>query len=299
VSADHDYAWYDPWDGRPAPWDDSGHGTHTAGTAVGRDGENQIGMAPGARWIACRNMRHGMGNPGSYVSCMEYLLAPFPQEGDPLHDGDPARGAHVVNNSWGCPTEEGCEPGTLRPGLDNLRVAGQMMVVSAGNEGPVCSTVQDPPAIYDSVLSVGAVTQQEEAAGFSSRGPVAADGSQRAKPDLVAPGVEIRSSVPNGYASMGGTSMAGPHVAGAVALLWSAEPGLVGDVDGTEALLMETALPLTVDAECASDPLARGLVCGCGDDGPGVVPNMVYGWGQVDVWAAVQRVLGGASPDSQ
>jgi subtilisin family serine protease len=122
---------------------------------------------------------------------------------------------------------------------------------------------------------------------------VTADGSHRPKPDLVAPGVEIRSSVPNGYASMGGTSMAGPHVAGAVALLWSAEPGLVGDVDRTEALLIETALPLTVDAECASDPLAGGLVCGCGGDGPGGVPNMVYGWGQVDVWAAVQRILEG------
>jgi subtilisin family serine protease len=301
VSANHNYAWYDPWDERPEPWDDSGHGTHTIGTVVGRDGENRIGMAPGAKWIACRNMRHGMGNPGSYVGCMEFLLAPFPLGGDPFRDGDPARGAHVVNNSWGCPAEEGCEAGTLRTGLDNLRAAGQMMVVSAGNEGPACSTVQDPPAIYDSAFSVGAVTQQERAAGFSSRGPVTADGSHRPKPDLVAPGVEIRSSVPDGYASMGGTSMAGPHVAGAVALLWSAEPGLVGDVDRTEALLIETALPLTVDAECASDPLAGGLVCGCDgdqresprDDGPGVVPNMVYGWGQVDVWAAVQRLLEG------
>ncbi|MGD9318265.1 MAG: S8 family serine peptidase, partial [Anaerolineae bacterium] len=140
--ADHDYHWYDPWDGRAEPWDDSGHGTHTTGTVVGRDGENQIGLAPGAKWIACRNMRQGLGNPGSYVSCMEFLLAPFPLDGDPVHDGDPARGAHVVNNSWGCPTEEGCQPDTLRIAVKNLRASGQMMVASAGNEGPACGTVE-------------------------------------------------------------------------------------------------------------------------------------------------------------
>ncbi len=296
-TASHDYHWYDPWDGRPEPWDDSGHGTHTIGTVLGLDGGNRVGVAPGARWIACRNMRHGIGNPGSYLSCMEFLLAPFPLHGEALHDGDPARGAHIVNNSWGCPPEEGCLPDTLRVAVDNLRAAGQMMVASAGNDGPACSTVQHPPAIYDAAFSVGAITQADQAAGFSSRGPVTADGSQRSKPDIVAPGVDIRSSVPGGYASFPGTSMAGPHVAGAVALLWSVDPGLIGDVDGTEAILVETAQALTVDAVCTSDggqTLSvgeRGTVCACGHDGPDSVPNQVYGWGQVDVWAAVQALL--------
>ncbi len=297
LAADHNYHWFDPWDGRPAPWDDNGHGTHTTGTMVGQDGENQIGLAPGARWIACRNMRHGIGNPGSYVSCMEFLLAPFPLGGDPLRDGDPARGAQVVNNSWGCPAREGCRPDTLRLAVDNLRVAGQMMVVSAGNEGPGCSTIQDPPALYDSVLSVGAIAQGDEVAGFSSRGPVTADGSRRLKPDVVAPGVKIRSAVPGGYANSDGTSMAGPHVAGAVALLWSARPDLIGDLDRTEALLVETAQPLTPEAACSAVPnwLAQLFgeeqagVCTCGEDGPDSVPNNVYGWGQVDVWAAVHK----------
>ncbi len=300
-SASHDYHWYDPWEGSTAPWDDGGHGTHTTGTVVGLTGENKIGLAPGARWIACRNMRHGIGNPGSYVSCMEFLLAPFPLGGDPFRQGDPAQGAHVVNNSWGCPRQEGCLPGTLRVAVDNLRAAGQMMIVSAGNEGPACGTVQDPPALYDAVFSVGAIQQGDRAAGFSSRGPVTVDGSLRPKPDIVAPGVDIRSAVAGGYTIAEGTSMAGPHVVGVVALLWSADPSLIGDVDRTEALLVETAQRLTVDAGCPDDStwfahVGSGeprLVCACGDDRPDSVPNNVYGWGQVDVWAAVQRLLEG------
>jgi subtilisin family serine protease len=291
-TASHDYHWFDAWDGRPEPWDDNGHGTHTTGTIVGLDGDNQVGVAPGVRWIACRNMRHGLGNPGSYVSCMEFLLAPFPHGGDPLQDGDPERGAHVVNNSWGCPPEEGCLPDTLRVALDNLRTAGQMMVVSAGNDGPACSTVQHAPAIYESGFTVGAINRSDKATTFSSRGPVTVDDSQRAKPDIVAPGVDIRSSVPDGYASVPGTSAAGPHVAGAVALLWSMEPNLVGNIDRTEAILAETAQALTVDKVCTAVNPEPRTVCACGDDLPDQVPNQVYGWGQVDVWAAAQALLG-------
>jgi subtilisin family serine protease len=223
---------------------------------------------------------------------MEFLLAPFPLDGDPFHDGAPDRGAHVVNNSWGCPRREGCQADTLRTAVENLRAAGQMMVVSAGNEGPACGTVEDPPAPYDAVFSVGAIDRADHAASFSSRGPVAVGGSQLVKPDVVAPGVDIRSSVPGGYASLLGTSMAGPHVAGVVALLWSADPALAGDVDRTEALLVETAQPLTVDAVCPGGGTEPATVCACGGDQPESVPNQVYGWGQVDAWAAVQRLLG-------
>jgi hypothetical protein len=294
-AVDHSFRWYDPWDGRAAPWDDSGHGTHTTGTMVGLDGENRIGVAPGARWIACRNMRHGLGNPGSYLSCMEFLLAPFPRGGDPLADGDPGQGAHVVNNSWGCPGLEGCLPDTLQIAVDSLRVAGQMMVVGTGNEGPACGSIADPVAIYDAVLSVGAIGRDGRAVGFSSRGPVTVGGSQRLKPDLVAPGLDIRSAVPGGYASLLGTSMASPHVAGGIAVLWSVEPALIGDLDRTEKLLLQTAQPLTVEGVCtdASGVGAQGEICGCGSDRLGSVPNNVYGWGRVDTWAAAQHLLGG------
>jgi subtilisin family serine protease len=222
---------------------------------------------------------------------MEFLLAPHPSDGDPLRDGDPARGAHVVNNSWGCPDEEGCLPDTLRIAVENLRAAGQMMVVSAGNDGPACGTVEHPPAIYDEVFTVGAVRRDDQVTGFSSRGPVTIDGSRRPKPDLVAPGEDIRSSVPGGYAPLPGTSMAGPHVAGAVALLWSVDPSLIGDVERTEAILAESAQQLTIDAICPDGEPQEGTVCACGDDTAESVPNQVYGWGQVDVWAAAQTLL--------
>jgi subtilisin family serine protease len=142
------------------------------------------------------------------------------------------------------------------------------------------------------VFSVGAIDRTDQAANFSSRGPVTADGNQILKPDIVAPGVDIRSSVPSGYASLLGTSMAGPHVAGVVALLWSADPALIGDVDRTETILIETAQPLTVDAVCPGGGADAATVCACGTDLPDSVPNQVYGWGQVDAWAALQRLLG-------
>jgi subtilisin family serine protease len=237
-------------------------------------------------------MRHGLGNPGSYLSCMEFLLAPFPLGGDALRDGEPGRGADVVNNSWGCPRQEGCLPETLRQPVENLRAAGQMMVVSAGNEGPACSTVQDPPALYEAVVSVGATERNDEAAGFSSRGPVTADDSGRRKPDLAAPGVNVRSSVPGGYVALPGTSMAGPHVAGVVALLWSADPSLIGDLEATDEILFQSAQHLTPDAVCPRGPQSvGGPVCACGAEGTDAVPNNVYGWGQVDAWAGWQMVL--------
>jgi membrane protease YdiL (CAAX protease family) len=291
TAADHNYHWYDPWDGTTVPFDDSGHGTHTTGTMVGQDGENKIGLAPGAKWIACRNMRHGIGNPGGYLSCMEFLLAPFPLGGDSFHDGDPSRGAEIVNNSWGCPIEEGCQPDTLSAAVDRLREAGQMMVVSAGNDGPACGTVQDPPALYGSAFSVGAIKQNDVAATFSSRGPVTANGSGILKPDIAAPGVNVRSAVPGGYASLAGTSMAGPHVAGAAALLWSADPSLVGDIDRTESLLTQTAQRLHVDAVCPPGTSSLTTVCACDSNKVSTVPNDVYGWGMVDAWAAAQQIV--------
>jgi len=285
-SASHDYNWHDAvhsgggvcGPNSPEPCDDHNHGTHTMGTVLGDDGGvNQIGMAPGARWIGCRNMDQGVGTPATYLECFEFFLAPYPVGGVPAQ-GNPDLAPDVTNNSWGCPPDEGCSWNTLQAAVEAQRAAGIMTVVSAGNEGSSCSSVQDPPAIYDAAYSVGATNSSDGIASFSSRGPVTVDGSNRLKPDISAPGVSIRSSVRGGGYQGGwdGTSMAGPHVVGAVALLWSAKPALRNDIDQTEAILNTTAAP-RASAQCG--------------DPPGTVPNNVYGWGRLDALAAVQEAL--------
>jgi subtilisin family serine protease len=267
-----DYNWFDPWNGKPSPYDENGHGTHTLGTILGKNG---IGVAPGATWFACMNLNRNLGNPALYLDCMQFMLAPFPQGGDPFTDGDPTRAADVLNNSWGCPSIEGCDPNALLHAANHLRDAGIFVVVSTGNDGPNCSTVNAPLSLYDSVFSVGAIDPSGNVADFSSRGPVTADGSGRMKPDIAAPGVDIFSALPGGtYGPSSGTSMAGPHVTGAVALLWSADPSLIGDIDRTEQILIETAKPYTGNTST-----------GCFD---GNVPNAAYGHGIVDVYAAVK-----------
>ena len=289
VAADHDYHWHDSLHGNIAgpanpcgydvqqPCDDNGHGTHTMGTAVGSDGgSNQIGMAPGARWIACRNMDQGVGQPSTYLECFEWFLAPYPVNGTPAQ-GDPARAPDVTVNSWSCPPSEGCSTATLQAAVEAQRAAGILTVVSAGNSGPGCSTIDDPPAIYDSSYSVAAYSAVSGAiASFSSRGYVTIDGSNRPKPDIAAPGVNVRSAIPgNAYASFSGTSMAGPHVVGAVALLWSALPQLKGNIDATETALNDGATPVSIATTT------------CGTIG---TPNAVWGHGMLNVTGALGAV---------
>lgn len=303
TAATHDHHWWDAIHAdigvvnvnpcgysAPAPCDDHNHGTHTMGTIVGLDGANEIGVAPEARWIGCRNMDLGDGVPASYLECFQFFLAPTDLAGqNPRPDLAP----HVINNSWGCPPAEGCAWHTLQAAVAAVRAAGIVVVASAGNSGSACSTIVDPPALYANAFSVAAHASTNAIASFSSRGPVTIDGSGRLKPDVSAPGVTVRSALRTGaYGSMSGTSMAGPHVAGVVALMMSADPTLKGDPDRVEAILRATAVPTTSTQTCGAFPGAS-------------VPNAVFGHGRVDALAAVRAVLdpllrdgfeGGASP---
>lgn len=264
------------------PCDDHNHGTHTAGTMVGDDGgSNQIGVAPGAKWIGCRNMERGWGTLATYMECFQWFIAPYAYNDSPAQ-GDPAMAPHVINNSWGCPPSEGCLTDSF-PIMDSMvnvvRTAGIVVVVSAGNDGSNCSTVSNPAAIYEGSFSVGATSSSDNIANFSSRGPVTVDGSNRRKPNVSAPGVGVYSCIRNyQYDSWNGTSMAGPHVAGAVALIISAAPGMAGQVDSIETLLENTARPRT------STQL-------CGSDTSGQVPNNVYGYGIINVFNAVDWLM--------
>lgn len=302
IPIDHNYNWHDAITGpgtggvcgpdSPFPCDDHGHGTHTAGTMVGDDfGANQIGVAPGAEWIGCRCMDQGNGTPGTYSDCLQWMIAPTDLAGN---NPDPSKAPDVLNNSWSCPASEGCtDINVLKTVVENVRAAGIVVVVSAGNEGPNCETVARPIAIYDGSFSIGATDINQDIAGFSSRGAVSVDSSGRAKPDMSAPGVNVRSSIPGGsYTSLNGTSMAAPHVAGAVALLVTANPGLRGDVDAIEAILTGSATPRTSVDTCSGLPGSS-------------IPNHTFGHGILDVYAAhldainqAVGVAGGASVPS-
>jgi subtilisin family serine protease len=285
-NADHDYNWHDSihdsvgnpcGNDSPFPCDDQGHGTHTVGTMVGDDGAgNQIGMAPGAKWIGCRNMDANTGTPARYIECMQWFLAPTRIDGS---DPDPTKAPDITNNSWHCPPAEGCSFDSLQAAVEAQAAAGIMMCSAAQNAGPSCSTVENPPGIYEATYSVGALnTGTDTIAGFSSRGPVTADGSGRIKPDISAPGTGTRScfnTSDTAYTNLSGTSMATPHIAGAMALLWNAVPSLRHQLTDSRDALNNSAVHLS-DTQC-------------GDAGP---PNNVYGWGRVNILAAV----GGGSP---
>ncbi|MFO7663152.1 MAG: S8 family serine peptidase [Chloroflexota bacterium] len=295
-SADHNFNWHDAihennpatlpgnpcgFDS-PVPCDDGHHGTHTMGTMVGDEGEaNQIGVAPGASWIGCRNMEEGWGTPATYTECYEWFIAPYPFGGNSFTDGDPTQAPHIVNNSWSCPPSEGCiAADVLRQVVENVRAAGILTVHSAGNNGGSgCGSINQPAAIYDASFTVGATDMLNQIAFFSSLGPVTVDGINHLKPDIVAPGVNVRSSIPgNGYISLSGTSMSAPHVAGLAALLVSANPAVAGNVDLLEQAITQTALPLVSNR-------------GCSGDSNTAVPNHVFGWGRIDAQTALQYVV--------
>jgi serine protease AprX len=284
TNANHNFNWHDSihdsvgnpcGNDSPEPCDDFFHGSHTIGTAIGDDGgTNQIGMAPGAKWIGCRNMDQGDGTPARYIECMEFFLAPYPLGCTP-NEGDPALAPDITTNSWGCPASEGCIVGDeLQAAVEAQEAAGIQMVVAAGNSGSGCSTVSDPPSFYAASYTVGALnTGTDTIAGFSSRGPVTRDGSNRTKPDITAPGTGTRScdnTCDSCYTTASGTSMATPHIAGAMALLWSAIPSLQHQIQPSRDALNSTTVQILSNQ--------------CGDQTP---PNNVYGWGRIDIAAAV------------
>jgi subtilisin family serine protease len=294
TTANHNYSWHDaihvPNDScpanSPAPCDDYGHGTHTAGTFAGDDGgSHQIGVAPGAKWIGCRNMNAGNGTPASYIECMQWMLAPTNlQDRHPNPDAAP----DVISNSWTCPASEGCTVGNeLVQAVTTLTNAGILYVAAAANSGPACSTITDPPAIYAASFVVGATDSTDTLASFSSRGPVLKDprtGRTQVKPDVSAPGVAIYSAwPPNTYTILDGTSMATPHVTGAAALLMSAVPALKGHPTVVARLLKLTA------ATSVTDPVDQA----CGGTTRTTFPNNMAGYGRIDAYAAYLAATSG------
>jgi subtilisin family serine protease len=280
TSVDHNYNWWDATGVYPdAPADGHGHGTHTHGTMVGSEGgANQIGMAPGAKTIHCRNMTDsGWGNDYTFLTCFEWVLAPWDLNGN---NPRPDLAPDAMNNSWGYWAGGA---GQFATAISNLHAAGILVEVSAGNEGSSCWSLRSP-GDYAAVLTTGSVNHSGGSLPgwltyFSSRGPSPLDPDDFF-PDVMAPGENIRSSLPgNNYGSWSGTSMAGPHVTGLIGLMWSANPALQGMVEETIQLIKNTAVPLTG---------MTGSNCGGDYD---VGPNHDWGYGTIDALAAVQAAI--------
>jgi subtilisin family serine protease len=280
-TVNHNYNWWDAihsGGGRcgantQAPCDDNGHGTHTTGTAVGvTTSLNHIGVAPGAKWIACRNMNVGFGTPQTYIECLNFLTAPYDLNGN---NPRPDLAPHVIGNSYGCPPSEGCSTNSLSAAVRNVIQAGIFMSVSAGNSGPSCSSITDPPATDVGVCTVGATgTRVSTIASYSSRGPIPRGSGSEIGPSIVAPGSGVRSAYPtNSYASLSGTSMASPAVTGAIPLVWSVLPDYDREPAKTIELLKRSATPRT----------PTGNTCG----GTGI-PNNVFGHGELNIYNAIE-----------
>jgi len=299
---DHNHNWYDPASGGThllEPADHDSHGSHTMGTMVGStdpanpaSATNTIGMAPGAKWIACRSFE---AEDQELLDCAQFLAAPT--EVDGVTDPQPSLRPHLINNSWGdCTTTYD----TWYDGvLSNWHALGIYPIFSNGNASN-CSYSEPPglgtvgsPARAGNVTGVGATGRADgQYATFSNWGPTDQDdtinplGYPKLKPQVVAPGTNrSASNTGNNYMDMSGTSMAAPHVAGLVALMWSAAPCLVGDYAQTETILQETAKPV---------PYASG---GTPPPGPGNVPNYATGWGEIDASAAVNAAMNQCNTD--
>ncbi|WP_068921511.1 S8 family serine peptidase [Planobispora rosea] len=264
----HDYNWFDPAGVCPAaePCDNNDHGTHTMGTMVGGEGANVIGVAPGARWIAAKGCESNTCSDASLLAAGQWILAPTDLDGrNPRPDLAP----HIVNNSWG---GAGFDP-WYKEVVEAWVAAGIFPAFANGNlSGAGCNS-SGSPGQYVSSYSAGAFDSANAIWSSSTRG---AGENGEIKPNLAAPGVNVRSAVAGGgYGAFSGTSMASPHVAATVALMWSASPGLQGDIAATRALLDRSAIDVD-DTRC----------------GGTAADNNVWGEGRLDAFASVQ-----AAPD--
>jgi len=269
-----EWAWFDPVTNTTFPQAFGSHGTHTMGTVCGGPPGDQVGVAPGAQWIHAAVIDR-VSIPQTIADAklsFQWMLDP---DEDPSTNWDVP---DVCSNSWRLATYHGYPPcwDEFWSYLDACEAAGIVILFSAGNEGPSSWTIGRPPDRATTEFmccAVGAVDANDSnwpVASFSSRGPsdCTPGGEQAIKPDIAAPGVNVRSSVPGGgYSTMSGTSMASPHVNGVVALMREACPDL-----GPEQILQ-----IVYDTAYDLGPT--------GEDND-------YGYGMIDAYEAVLMAQG-------
>jgi subtilisin family serine protease len=261
------YGWFDPSFGTLIPDDRAGHGTHTMGTIAGGLG---VGVAPGAKWMACRGCASNSCSQSDLIQCAEFVACPTLADGSAP---DCTKAPDVVNNSWG----GGQGNNWYDEFIAAWKAAGVVPVFSNGNSGPSCGSANSPADSTSGVIGVGATTFTDSLASFSSVGPSV---TGLVKPDISAPGNNVRSAyhtADDAYTAMSGTSMAAPHVAGVVGLL-AAELRDLPYADVEKFLYQNTDRNLVQTGR------------NCGGISETTFPNNAFGWGRVNAFKAVQAL---------
>ena len=265
--------WYDPYDKSATPNDGNGHGTHTMGTIVGTNG---IGVAPGAKWLACKGCSSRGCTEAALVGCGQYILCPTDTDGK---NKNCALAPHVSSNSWG----GGRGQRFYDKVVNAWRAADIVPVFANGNSGPRCKSANSP-GDYETVIGVGASTIDNGLASFSSVGPAV---SGLVKPDVSAPGLNVRSAWhtgDNAYKAISGTSMACPHTAGVIALML-AKKGTMRYDDIYDSITASATI--------------HGLVrpgSTCGGVSEYDYPNNAFGFGIIHAENAIAHMNGSLQP---
>jgi len=250
--------WYDAINQQPTPYDDNGHGTHTMGIILGGDGlgpfQDDIGVAPSAKFVACKVLDSTGTFQMSWIYCGIQKLVDWKGQGINIR---------VVSGSWSSDSTTFLDLWNAILGLRNVDI---IPVFEIGDYGPDSGTA-GTPGNYPILIGVGATDENDYVALFSARGPApdTPPWNGALKPDLCAPGVNIRSSIPGGgYAVYSGTGMATPHVAGGIAIILQKCPYLS---------FSEIYNVLTQYAKRPSHGAPY--------------PNNSYGWGILDIYQAL------------
>lgn len=264
------HSWYDPVRRTQIPTDDNGHGTHTMGTIVGQNG---YGVAPLALWIACKALNSaGSGTAGNLLTCGQYVVCPWATNGQ---NADCSKTPHIVSNSWGMSVGGSTSFDSM---IAAWHAAGIIPVFSIGNDGTACGTVRSPGD--RDVIGVGATTNTDAISYFSSVGP--GSGGFSLKPEISAPGSSIVSASyqsDTAYRTMSGTSMAGPHVAGSVALL----------LNQNETLTYAQVRSYILNS-ADQNLISSNAICGGVRDN--TFPNYHFGYGRINIFSALKALLG-------
>ncbi len=253
-----EYSWFDVFgkSAKPEDGENSGHGTATAGVAVGKT----VGVAPEATWIAARAFQGMRTKNSDILKAAQWFLAP---------GGRADMTPDIINNSWG----ENTNSRWFDQMLTSWIKAGIIPVFASGNSRTTVTpgSIEYPASSLD-VISVGAVDEGNKIGYFSKIGPSSLDTSKSTiKPEVVAPGVSVYTCEPgNIYSNWTGTSIASPNVAGIIALIKEANPNL--KINDIKTILTVTASPLT-------------------DNSNKNAPNMTYGYGIVNAKKAVDLAM--------